>query len=85
MMQLCSLLCAAVDSLDSFEFTIQSESSFDPSIHLTLQDMALDKRESPSIVSTSEAVKTDPFAKELTFALAKQIRSYAPLKLQFST
>ena len=42
--------CGFFGFLHSGEFLIQSASSFDPSTHLTLQDVALDDQASPSII-----------------------------------
>ena len=44
------------------EFTVPSDGSFDPQVHLTVGDIALDSHSAPTTMHVSlKASKTDPF------------------------
>ena len=44
------------------EFTIPSQDAYDPSVHLSLQDISVDSRDNPSLLKvTIKQSKTDPF------------------------
>ena len=46
------------------EFTVPGPTTYDPDVHLCLNDVAIDSRESPSLVRiTIKQSKTDPFRK----------------------
>ena len=66
--------------LRSGQFAIQSESSFDPSIHHTLQDMALDNQESPSMLCLHlKQSKIDPFHQGTEIYLGKTDKKLYPV------
>jgi len=53
------------------EMTVPSQESFDEMVHLTLEDVTLDSRSSPSIVwLTIKQSKTDPFQKGVKLGLS---------------
>ena len=50
--------------LRAYEMTVPSGSGYDPTVHLSLSDIALDDKSSPSLVHiTIKQSKTDPFQK----------------------
>ena len=54
------------------ELTVPSDSAFDPSIHLSWGDLAVDNPESPAIMSvTLKAPKMDPFRRGVTLYIGR--------------
>ena len=48
--------------LHSSELTVPSQDTYDPSIHLSVNDVAVDSRSSPTMIQvTIKQSKTDPF------------------------
>lgn len=73
--------CGFFGFLRSGEFTIQSPSSFDPSTHLTLQDVALDDRASPSMICLHlKQSKTDPFRQGTDIYMGKTDKELCPVR-----
>lgn len=78
--------------LRSAEFTVPSLSAFNPDIHLTVDDIAVDSHTSPSCLQlTIKASKTDPFRKgcclyiglgRLPLCALSAIMNYLPLRGQ---
>ena len=63
--------------LRSSEFTIPSQSSYDPEVHLSIKDVAVDNRAKPWMLKVSiKQSKTDPFRQGVTLCLGKQTRSF---------
>lgn len=54
------------------EFTVPSQTEYDPDGHLSLSDIAIDSRESPTLVQVNiKQSKTDPFRKGVRLCLGK--------------
>ena len=54
------------------EMTVQSDSGFDPSVNLAMDDMAIDNPTNPTLVRVSiKASKTDPFRKGVSIFLGR--------------
>lgn len=66
--------------LRSAEMTVPSDSSFDPTVHLSYKDIAVDNPSSPSIVQvTIKQSKTDPFRKGISLFLGKTSTDLCPV------
>ena len=62
------------------EFTVPSQSEYDPSTHLSLNDIAIDSADSPSLIQVSiKQSKTDPFRKGVQLFLAKTGKNICPI------
>ena len=62
------------------EFTVPSQSEYDPSTHLSLDDIAIDSADSPSLIQVSiKQSKTDPFHKGVQLFLAKTGKNICPI------
>ena len=62
------------------ELTVPSDSAFDPSIHLSWGDLAVDNPESPAIMSvTLKASKMDPFRKGVTLYIGRVSSNLCPV------
>ena len=62
------------------EFTVPSQSEYDPSTHLSLDDIAIDSADSPSVIQVSiKQSKTDPFRKGVQLFLAKTGKNICPI------
>ena len=71
-------LMAFFGFLRSSEFTVPSQSQFDPNVHLCLSDISLDSSHSPQIVQVNiKQSKTDPFRQGITLSLGCQATRYA--------
>ena len=67
--------------LRSSEFTVPSQSQFDPNLHLTLSDITLDSRHSPQIIQVNiKQSKTDPFRQGITLSLGRTDHKICPVK-----
>ncbi len=57
--------------LRSSEFTVPSQTGYDPCVHLSFADIALNSIQNPSLIQvTIKQSKTDPFRKGVTLSLA---------------
>ncbi len=64
----------------SGEMTLPSESAFDPSSHLCVNDISVDDHTAPSIVKLRlKASKTDPFRKGVEIILGRTRNSICPV------
>ena len=62
------------------EFTLPSQSEYDASCHLSVDDIAIDSADSPSLVQvTIKQSKTDPFRKGVKLFLAKTGKEICPV------
>ena len=62
------------------EFTVPSQSEYDPSTHLSLDDITIDSADSPSLIQVSiKQSKTDPFHKGVQLFLAKTGKNICPI------
>ena len=62
------------------EFTVSDSDSFDPSVHLSVEDVAFDNASNPSSVSVIiKASKTDPFRQGVTLYLGKTDKDLCPV------
>ena len=62
------------------EMTVQSDSSFDPSVNLAMDDIAVDDPANPTLVTVSiKASKTDPFRKEVSIFLGRTYNDICPI------
>ena len=67
--------------LRSSEFTVPSQSQFDPNVHLCLSDISLDSSHSPQIVQVNiKQSKTDPFRQGITLSLGRTGHKICPVK-----
>ena len=63
------------------KFALPSQSEFDPSTHLSLNDIAIDSADSPSLIQLSiKQSKTDPFRKGVLLFWPRQARTFALLQ-----
>ena len=63
------------------EFTIPSLQEFDPEVHLTVIDIAIDKQGAPSVVRvTIKQSKTDPFRQGINLFLGVTQHAVCPVK-----
>ena len=64
------------------ELTTPDDGSYDPSVHLSFGDVAVDDPGCPAFVRvTIKQSKTDPFVKRLTFSSVTQVAIYARWQL----
>ena len=71
--------------LRSSEFTVPSQKAFDPNTHLTLEDVAVDCRKSPKIVSIIiKLSKTDQFIQGHTIYLGRTGHRVCPVQAMVS-
>ena len=62
------------------EFTVPSQIAYDPEAHLSLSDVAVDNRQSPSVVQiTIKQSKTDPFRQGVQIYLGKTEADVCPV------
>ena len=62
------------------EMTVQSDSSFDPSVNLVMDDIAIDNPANPTLVRVSiKASKTDPFRKGVSIFLGRTYNDICPI------
>ena len=62
------------------EFTIASPNDFDPAAHLSINDIAVDNRNSPSLLRvTIKQSKTDPFRKGVQIFLGRTGKAICPV------
>ena len=67
------------------EFTIPSEDSYDPTTHLSLQDIRIDNRDSPRLLQVSiKQSKTDPFRRGIQLYLGATDSTVCPIKAMLS-
>ena len=67
--------------LRSLEFTVPSQSQFDPNEHLCLSDISLDSSHFPQIVQVNiKQSKTDPFRRGITLSPGRKGHKICPLK-----
>ena len=63
------------------EFTIPSQSQFDPNLYLTLSDITLDSRHSPQIIQVNiKQSKTNPFHRGITLSMGRTGHNICPVK-----
>ena len=63
------------------EFTVPSLQGFDPEVHLTIKDIAIDKIVEPSLVRvTIKQSKTDPFRQGIRLFLCATEHTVCPVK-----
>lgn len=63
------------------EFTVHSQSSYDPAVHLSYSDVAVDDRDNPSVVVISiKQSKTDPLRKGNSITLGATQNTLCPVK-----
>ena len=63
------------------EMTVQNQNNYDRTIHLPLQDVALDSRVTPTIIwLTIKQSKTDAFCKEVRLCLGRADTIICPVK-----
>ena len=63
------------------EFTVPSIQEYDPSAHLSYDDVSIDCRDSPSVVQIHiKQSKTDPFRKSVYLCLGKTDSDVCPVK-----
>ena len=63
------------------EFTVASLQEFDPEVHLTIKDIAIDKKVEPSVVRvTIKQSKTDPFWQGINLFLGVTEHAVCPVK-----
>jgi len=66
--------------LRSSELTVPSQDTYDPSIHLSVNDVAVDNRSSPTMIQvTIKQSKTDPFRQGVKLFLGKTEASVCPV------
>ena len=67
------------------EFTIPQEGLYDPSCHLSLQDIAVDSRDTPQLMQVDlKQSKTDPFRQGVTLYLGATDSTICPIKAVLS-
>ena len=66
--------------LRSSELTVPSQDTYDPSIHLSVNDVAVDSRLSPTMIQvTIKQSKTDPFRQGVNFSWERLMLPFAQL------
>ena len=71
--------------LRSGEATVPTRTSYDVGVHLSLNDVAIDSREAPSVISLRIKVsKTDPFRVGVTIYLGRTDLDLCPVAALFS-
>lgn len=67
--------------LRSSEFTTPSQSDFDPEVHLTIRDIAVDNKAHPQLVKvTIKQSKTDPFRQGVSLFLGRTDLPLCPVR-----
>ena len=67
--------------LRSSEFTVQSQEHYNPTVHLSLADVAVDRRSSPQVIQLRiKQSKTDPFRQGINLYLGKTGKEICPIK-----
>ena len=67
--------------LRTAEFTTPSQRDFDASTHLTLQDVAIDSRQTPSVIRIHiKHSKTDPFRQGVSIFLGRSLADICPVQ-----
>ena len=62
------------------ELTVPSPAAFDPSTHITIRDIAIDKRDNPSLIQIHLKVsKTDQERKRVTIFIGKTGDNICPV------
>ena len=62
------------------EFTVPTQATYDPEAHLSLSDIALDSKHSPSVIQvTIKQSKTDPFRQGVQLCLGKTDKEICPV------
>ena len=62
------------------EFTVPSRAAYDPSVHLSVEDVAIDSRAAPSIIRLRlKQSKTDPFRRSVDIHLGKTDSDLCPV------
>ena len=62
------------------EFTVPSRAAYDPSVHLSVEDVAIDSRAAPSIIRLRlKQSKTDPFRRGVDIHLGKTDSDLCPV------
>ena len=63
------------------EFTVPSQADYDPGAHLSLDDIAIDDKKSPSVVQVNiKQSKTDPFRQGVQVYLGKTGKALCPVE-----
>ena len=63
------------------EFTVPTQQEFDPEVHLTIRDIAIDNKVAPSVVRvTIKQSKTDPFRQGIDLFLGITEHAVCPVK-----
>lgn len=63
------------------EFTVPSQAAYDPEMHLSLGDIALDNRRTPIMIQVNiKQSKTDPFRQGVQVCLGKTDKEIYPVK-----
>ena len=82
-----NIMMWAACSLDFFgflrcsEFTVPSQEEYSPAVHLSLQDISLDSRESSTKIQVRvKESKTDPFRHGCTLCLGKTGKDICPIR-----
>ena len=76
---------AFVSFCRSGELTVPSEKSFDPSSHLTVDDVSVDNLKKPSVLAIQlKKSKTDPFQKGVNIALGRTQNELCPVSALLS-
>ncbi len=66
--------------LRASEFTVPSQTQYDPSVHLSFTDIALDSTQNASLMQvTIKQSKTDPFREGITLSLAATNKKVCPV------
>jgi hypothetical protein len=64
------------------EFTVPSQADYDPDMHLSLTDIALDNKVIPSVIQvTIKQSKTDPFRQGIDIYLGKTGKDVCPIQV----
>ena len=67
------------------ELLVSSRESFDPSKHLTLEDIATDSKQSPSFIQISpKTSKTDPFGRGVDITIGRTSDDLCPVEAMFN-
>ena len=62
------------------EFTVPSQEEYSPTVHLSLQDISINSRESPTWIQVRiKQSKTDPFRQGCTLCLGKTGKDICPI------
>jgi len=67
------------------EFTIPSAQNYDPAVHLSLADLAIDSHSAPSVIKlTIKQSKTDPFRQGVSIFLGASNSAICPVQAMLS-